>query len=50
MDFERRLDGRFGGELKHNASQRKQTARKPEEVKFRTVEEERASLKMQVKP
>lgn len=43
------MDGRFAGEVQHHASMRKQTARKPEDVKFRTMEEERASLRMQVK-
>ncbi len=43
------MDGRFAGEIQHTASMRKQTARKPEDVKFRTIEEERASLRMQVK-
>ena len=46
-DFEKKIQERMERTTTTAATLRKQTARKPEEVKFRTMEEERASANLQ---
>jgi len=45
LDFEKKIQERMDSRI--GSSMRKQTARRPEEVNFRTAEEEKAAAKLQ---